>query len=153
MIRRPPHAPSPLAALVALGSLAGLAAPALGAGQLHDPREVHLADVVQLTAGGENAEAYWSPDGERLVFQSTRPPYACDQMFTMSSRAPGPVERISTGKGRTTCGYFDYPNGKSTIYATTEAAGEACPPAPDHSQGYVWAVYDSFDIVRDDGTG
>ena len=154
MIRRPPHAPSPLAALVALGSLAGLAAPALGAGQLHDPREVHLADVVQLTAGGENAEAYWSPDGERLVFQSTRPPYACDQMFTMSSRAPGPVERISTGKGRTTCGYFFYPAGERILFASTHAAGDACPPQPDFSKGYVWRIDPGYDIwtAKPDGS-
>jgi hypothetical protein len=42
----------------------------------HDPREAHLADLAQLTSGGENAEAYWSPDGRELVFQSTRPPQA-----------------------------------------------------------------------------
>src|SRR5690554_18867 len=64
-----------------------VAAAPLAAGTLHDPREVRLAEVRQLTFGGENAEAYWSSDGERLVFQSTRPPYACDQIFTMPAHA------------------------------------------------------------------
>ena len=36
----------------------------------HD--EPHLANIRKLTSGGENAEAYWSPDGAELVFQSTR---------------------------------------------------------------------------------
>ena len=35
-------------------------------------KEVHLANVKQLTFGGENAEAYFSFDGKELIFQSTR---------------------------------------------------------------------------------
>ena len=42
----------------------------------------HLTNLKQLTNGGQNAEAYWSPDGKRLVFQTTREPYECDQIFT-----------------------------------------------------------------------
>ena len=60
---------------------------------LHDPREVHLADIRQLTSGGENAEAYWAEDGLKLSFQSTRPPYACDQIFSL------PADREITEKG------------------------------------------------------
>ncbi len=65
----------------------------------------HLADIRQLTHGGQNAEAYWSPDGKRLIFQTTRSPYGCDQIFVMN--ADGSDQHlVSTGKGRTTCGYF-----------------------------------------------
>jgi Tol biopolymer transport system component len=151
MIRRSPLAPSPCAAFAALLSLAS---PVLGAGVLHDPREVHLADVVQLTAGGENAEAYWSPDGERLIFQSTRPPYACDQMFTMSSRAPETPALVSTGRGRTTCGYYFYPGAERLLFASTHAAGDACPPPPDMSKGYVWRIDPGYDIwtAKPDGS-
>ena len=41
------------------------------------------------------------------------------------------------------------------IYASTHLGGDACPPRPDHSQGYVWALYDSYDIFRAkaDGSG
>jgi Tol biopolymer transport system component len=63
------------------------------------------------------------------------------------------VTLASSGQGRTTCGYLDYPKGGSMIYATTEAAGPSCPPAPDYSKGYVWPVYDSYEIVRDDLKG
>src|SRR5262249_17398163 len=45
--------------------------------------EVHFTKVVQLTFGGENAEAYLSFAEDRLTFQSKRDTLACDQIFTM----------------------------------------------------------------------
>jgi len=64
-----------------------------------------LTQIKQLTQGGQNAEAYWSPDGKRLIFQSTRPPFDCDQMFVMNADGSD-RHLLSTGKGRTTCGCF-----------------------------------------------
>ena len=111
------------------------------------PDETHLADLRQLTFGGENAEAYWGPDGRRLTFQRTPlPGKTCDQEYVYDL-STGEVKRFSSGKGRTTCGYFAYPEGERYIYATTEAAGDACPPNPDQSKGYVWALYPSYDMV------
>ena len=105
---------------------------------------VTLTGIHQLTHGGQNAEAYWSPDGKRLVFQSTRPPYGCDQIFIMN--ADGSDQHlVSTGKGVTTCAYFLKDN-KHIIYASTHLAGDACPAPADRSRGYVWAVYPGFDI-------
>jgi Tol biopolymer transport system component len=118
----------------------------LAAGTVHDPREVHLADVRQLTFGGENAEAYFSPDGKQLIFQSTRPPYACDQIFTMAVHPPGAPQLVSTGTGRTTCAYFSYPAADHILYASTHHAGAACPPPPDRSHGYVWAIYGEYEL-------
>ena len=34
-------------------------------------QEVHLKSVKQLTFGGDNAEAYWSFDDKKVVFQAT----------------------------------------------------------------------------------
>ena len=45
------------------------------------PAEEHLGNITQLTFGGENAEAYFSADGQRLIFQSTRDAHACDQIL------------------------------------------------------------------------
>jgi len=111
---------------------------------LRDPREVHLRHVRQLTFGGQNAEAYFSYDNRRLIFQSTRPPYECDQMFVMNTSGSD-VHLVSTGKGRTTCGFF-YPGGQHILYASTHAADPACPPRPDYSKGYVWGVYSTYRI-------
>src|SRR3982751_4658 len=83
--------------------------------------ERHLRNVRQLTFGGENAEAYFSADGRRLIFQSTRPGgRPCDEMFTMDTRG-GHLRRVSTGTGRTTCGYI-YPGRDRLLYASTHAA-------------------------------
>ena len=98
-----------------------------------------LTDLRQLTHGGQNAEAYWAPDGKRLIFQTTRTPYECDQMFVMN--ADGSDQHlVSTGKGRTTCGYFLKDN-RHIVYASTHLAGDACPTPPDRSKGYVWGVF------------
>src|SRR2546429_353355 len=36
---------------------------------LHYPEEKHFKDIQQLTFGGDNAEAYWSYDDARIIFQ------------------------------------------------------------------------------------
>lgn len=110
-----------------------------------------LTNLRQLTHGGQNAEAYWAPDGRRLVFQSTRGNIQCDQIFTMN--ADGSDQRmVSNGKGRTTCGYFLKDN-KHIVYGSTHEAGDACPPAADRSKGYVWAVYSGYDVFLAADTG
>ena len=111
---------------------------------LRDPRETHLRHIKQLTFGGQNAEAYFSYDGRRLTFQSTREPYQCDQIFIMN--ADGSDQHlVSTGQGRTTCSYF-YPDGKHILYSSTHLSSPECPPRPDYSKGYVWGVYSTFRI-------
>lgn len=111
----------------------------------------HLGATHQLTHGGQNAEAYWAPDGKRIIFQSTRDQYKCDQEFIMNADGSN-QHLVSTGKGVTTCGYF-LPDNKHIIYASTHLAGDACPPPADRSKGYVWSVYPGFDIflATDDG--
>ena len=98
------------------------------------------------------AEAYWGPDGRTVSFQRTPAGGGCDAQY-LYDLDTGDVTLASSGKGRTTCGYLDYPAGGSLIYATTEASSPTCPPKPDHSKGYVWAIYDDYDIVRDDLRG
>lgn len=107
--------------------------------------EKHFKDVRQLTFGGENAEAYFSPDGKKLIFQSTPERGGCDQQFVMNLET-GDTTRVSSGNGRTTCGYFAYPKGDRILYASTEAAGKECPPPADRKRGYIWGVYPTYDI-------
>jgi len=119
---------------------------------LRDVREGRLRNIRQLTFGGENAEAYYSPDGLMLVLQSTHPPYECDQIFVMPV-ATGEQRLISTGRGRTTCAYY-VPSPLQIIFSSTHHVDPGCPPTPDYSRGYVWPLY-GYDIftVRPDGTG
>ncbi len=140
-----------LAAGISLLLPASLVHAADGAAAPREPEERHLANVRQLTSGGQNAEAYFSADGTRIIFQSTRPPYDCDQIFTMNLDG-GDARLVSGGAGRTTCAFF-LPDGKGFVYASTHLAGDACPPPPDRSQGYIWALYPGYDIFLGTAAG
>lgn len=125
--------------------------------------EKHLVDVKQLTPSGENAEAYWAWSGRELIMQSRTGDNDCDRIYRMPLSSvfglpagtpptlPSLVP-VSSGKGATTCSYF-MPGDQKVIYASTHLGGDACPPKPDHSQGYVWALYDSYDIWKADPDG
>jgi TolB protein len=117
-----------------------------------DAREVHLANVRQLTFGGQNAEAYFSHDGRRLTFQSERDGHPCDQQFVMDVDGSN-VHRISTGGGRTTCGWW-MKGDRRILYSSTHGTSADCPPKPDYSRGYVWPVYPTYRIysVKPDGS-
>jgi Tol biopolymer transport system component len=108
---------------------------------VHEPMagEVHLANIRQLTFGGNNAEAYFSKDGTRLIFQrQDSVSTGCDQEYVMNIDGSD-MRRISNGKGRTTCGYFIESDAR-VIYASTQAHAAACPARPDDSMGYVWPL-------------
>jgi TolB protein len=138
------------AVLTATVLFIGLGSSGLSTGQqstdsdLHLPQEKHLRNIKQLTFGGENAEAYFSADGRKLIFQSTRDGRECDQIYTMNVDGSG-VRMISTGTGRTTCSYF-FPNLGRILFSSTHLGGQECPPRPDFSKGYVWAIYPTYDI-------
>lgn len=120
---------------------------ALGFGQ----SSAHLSNLKQLTHGGENAEAYWAPDGKRLIFQSTRDGHECDQIYIMNADGSD-VHMVSTGKGVTTCGYFLSDN-KHILFASTHEASASCPAKPDRSKGYFWAVHPGYDIYLAEDNG
>ncbi|MCC6283100.1 MAG: PD40 domain-containing protein [Saprospiraceae bacterium] len=141
-----------------------LATPAVLFSQTEKPApipEKHLKNIRQVTFGGDNAEAYWSPDSKRLTFQSNNPAWGleCDQIFTMVvDKAAGDSTyrppMISTGKGRTTCSYY-MPDGKHILYASTHSGEDACPHSPDLRAGgkYLWPVFDTYDIFISDLKG
>ena len=141
----------PVVAVLALASACG--SESSSQENLAEPEEIHLANVRQLTFGGQNAEAYFSRDDRYLIFQSTRGDRRCDQIYTMTVEGAN-VRMVSTGKGATTCAFF-YPGGGRILYSSTHLGGESCPPRPDYSQGYVWALYPDYDIFTAnlDGSG
>ncbi|MEP6677341.1 MAG: hypothetical protein ABJA78_19425 [Ferruginibacter sp.] len=128
---------------------------------IHFPGEKHFANVQQLTFGGDNAEAYWSYDSKWIIFQRTNPKdgIMCDRMFIGKvPTKPGEKfepRQISSGKGRTTCGFFTK-DGKHVIYASTHLGADTCPPVPDrkkYGNKYIWPLYNSFDIFMADLDG
>lgn len=122
-------------------------------------QERHLQHIRQLTFGGDNAEAYFSPNGKQLIFQSNNKAWGleCDQIFRMdiakaekdSTYLP---PKISNGLGRTTCSYF-MPNGKDIIYASTFKGSHQCPPTTQIKGKYLWNVYGDYEIYVADKTG
>ena len=115
-----------------------------------DSGEVHLRNLRQLTFGGQNAEAYWSADGRRLILQRQPGDSGCDHIYIMNANGSD-LHPVSSGKGRNTCGYF-FDHDRRIFYSSTEHAAPACPPRPDYSQGYVWALHD-YDIYVADADG
>jgi Tol biopolymer transport system component len=118
---------------------------------------LHLKNARQLTFGGQNAEAYFSADDKTLIFQHQGQGVPCDQIYTMPvgklGDPPATPKLVSTGQGRTTCSYM-FPSGERILFSSTHAAAAACPPKPDYSQGYVWPIYNSYQIytAKPDGS-
>jgi Tol biopolymer transport system component len=113
--------------------------------------ENHLANIRMLTDEGENAEAYLSFDETMLIYQSSFGEIECDQIFIMN--VDGTNKRmVSNGKGKTTCAYF-LPGDKRIIYSSTYLEDSKCPQPPDFSNGYVWKLYDSFNIFSANADG
>jgi Tol biopolymer transport system component len=140
------------AAAVALAACSARNGSSPAVARLPEDGERFFEGLRQLTFGGQNAEAYFSPDGDQLVFQRQESDSTCDQQYLIRVDGSG-LRRISSGLGRTTCGYF-LTGGRKVLYSSTFHQGGACPARPDFSRGYVWALYD-YDIYTAalDGSG
>tara|TARA_B100000902_G_scaffold365033_1_gene385629 strand:- start:96887 stop:97960 length:1074 start_codon:yes stop_codon:yes gene_type:complete len=122
--------------------------------------EKHFKNIRQITFSGENAEAYWSFDDSKLIFQSTNEAWgvSCDQIYiidTSERTLKDSIPKIlSLGLGRTTCSYF-LPGDTTIIYASTHLKDVKCPHVPERriNGKYVWPIYDSYDIFIADLDG
>jgi Tol biopolymer transport system component len=129
-----------------------------------EPTERHLANIRQLTFGNKNAEAYFSFDGTKLIFQSTNDwttevratsrsgggkGLGCYQMYVMDLQSEA-IRLVSTGLGATTCGYF-FPGDRRALYSSTHLSGPNCPPKPKLEGRYRWALddYEIFSVKLD----
>ncbi len=127
---------------------------------LRYPQENHIKNLRQISFGGDNAEAYWSFDNTKLVFQSNSKAWGlnCDQIFTTSIEGSNlqneKPKMASTGLGRTTCSYF-MPGDTTIIYGSTHLGGKDCPAEPERVPGgkYLWPIYDTYDIFISDLEG
>jgi TolB protein len=136
--------------VLSLFSLIALSGIKAGGDSLLLPGEKHLSNIRQLTSSGKNAEAYFSFDGKRLIFQSTRDGFQCDQIFTMNVDGSG-MRLVSGGKGQTTCGYF-FPDGRRILYSSTHPSGPDCPPVPPRGKRFIWPLH-PFEIFTANAEG
>jgi Tol biopolymer transport system component len=154
-----------LAAALPLSFLTACAAPGSGerpapplpglvnVDELIQPGEAHFKHLWAVVRGGENAEAYWSFAGDRLVLQRTSPPdWKCDRIF-VTDRRTSELVQVSSGRGVTTCPFF-LPGDREVIFGSTQERHADCPPPVDRSDGYVWPLHPEYDLwVRDLETG
>ena len=74
----------------------------------------------QLTfEGRRSGEGYFSDDGHRMVFQSEREPGNPFYQIYLMDLDSGDTQRITTGTGKTTCGWI-HPDGKKVLFASTQ---------------------------------
>jgi Tol biopolymer transport system component len=78
----------------------------------------HLTNIKQLTTDFVRAgEGYFSPDGQSIIYQAVPAGYPFYQIYIQQLNKGAP-QRVSTGRGRTTCAYF-HPSGKSILFASS----------------------------------
>lgn len=106
--------------------------------------ESRLKNVRQLTFDGENAEAYWSNDGRKLVLQRRSEQMPADQIYVLDL-ATGDLKMVSDGTGRTTCSYF-LQGDRRIVYGSTHHHGKEPPVVKMTGRGYQWAVHQEYDV-------
>ena len=112
----------------------------------------YLQNVRQLTTVGDNGEAYWSPDGRQLIFQSKRDGHGCDKIYIMDADGSN-QHRVGPELGAHTCSYFSA-DMERILFASTLGVIDSCPPRPRSEHGeYIWPLF-PYDIysARPDGS-
>ncbi len=111
--------------------------------------------------GRRSGEGYFSPDGNKLIFQSEREPgNPFYQIYTLDFQT-GDTRRVSPGTGKTTCSFFQ-PGTDRVIFASTHGDPEAVAKqkaeldfrASGKARRYSWDYDENFDIYssKEDGT-
>lgn len=140
-------------------------------GYLHYPQEVNLKNVRQLTFAGANAEAYFSFNNKKIVFQAVDFGSKCDQIFefnltNIDMPSNHPPRIVSNGLGVCTCSFF-MPDNQNIIFASTFKGGKSCPQKVCRSNEaktnstlqrlcnttYTWDIFPTFDIYTADQKG
>ncbi|MGF1503175.1 MAG: M28 family peptidase [Paracoccaceae bacterium] len=117
-----------------------------------------ISGARQLTFEGARAgEGYFSADGTRMIFQSEREPDNPFYQMYLLDLTTGDVERVSTGIGKTTCGWI-HPSGERVLFASTQfdpeaelkMAAERDFRASGQTRRYAWDYDPTYEIVETD---
>jgi len=113
--------------------------------------EDHLAKIQQMTFTGENQHASFSPDGQSIIFESTRDKLRCNAIFQMNSDGDG-VSQVSSGDGIAASPMFAQDN-ITIIYSSTHEVDDRCPTKPEYSKDYKWLLYRDYDVFESTTNG
>jgi len=117
-----------------------------------------LSNTRQLTFEGRRAgEGYFSQDGMQMVFQSEREPGNPFFQIYLMNRATGDIQRVSPGRGKTTCAWI-HPSGDKVLFASThEDEGAADKQRAEielrqagKERRYAWDYDEHFDLFEFD---
>lgn len=127
---------------------------------INDPNQL-LTNQKQITfVGPRSGEGYFSQDGQKMIFQSEREPgNPFYQMFILDLKT-GRTNRVSTGEGKTTCGWI-HPSLKKVMWSSThldkktaeKVKAEYEDRAKPVKSRYSWSFDDQFDIFESDLNG
>jgi len=139
--------------IIAAASLLALSASAFAT---DDPSQENrfISNARQLVFEGKRSgEGYFSPDGKKLIFQSEREPENPFYQQYILDLESGETTRVSPGKGKTTCGFFQ-PGSDRVLFASTHADPGALAKqkaelefrASGKQRRYSWDYDATFDI-------
>jgi len=134
------------------------ATPGYAPSLIHSNETRHFDSLWVITHEGTNAEAYFSPSGNKIILQSTIPEKGinCDQMFIVELTVSMQVKnmyRLSNGEGKCTCGFFAGSD-DILIYSSTMEYMKECPVRTRRWKGkYVWNLHTEFEIYLSDVRG
>ncbi len=122
----------------------------------------YLSHTRQLTfEGRRSGEGYFSPDGQKIIFQSEREPGNPFYQIYLLDLASGETHRVSPGRGKTTCSFFRPGTGK-VLFASTHLDPRSAElqkaelelRASGKQKRYAWDYDENFDIfeANQDGT-
>lgn len=127
-----------------------------------EPEEARLLESVrQVTFEGVRAgEGYFSRDGSLMVFQSEREPGNPFYQIYLMDLQTGDTRRLSTGAGKTTCGWV-HPSGEKVLFASTHLDPDALAKqreelekrAADKGRRYAWSFDPHYDIFETPAEG
>ncbi|RYZ68616.1 MAG: biopolymer transporter Tol, partial [Proteobacteria bacterium] len=119
-----------------------------------DAPNTTIANMRQITfEGPKSGEGYYSADGKKMIFQSERYPGNPFYQMYMVDLESGKTDLISTGKGKTTCGWI-HPNMQKVMFSSTHLDPKATAKQLEEIEvrkkpvkgRYSWSFDDQYDI-------
>lgn len=131
--------------------------PGFASAPVNDKDDPHvIGPRRQLTqVGPRSGEAYFSPDGKKMILQSERAPGNPFYQIYVLDLETGKSELVSPGKGKTTCSWF-HPSMKKALFSSTHLDPDLDKKVKEEEEQrkspqknkYSWSFDETFDIFE-----